>query len=333
MISKIRTIVTENTVPYENLALEELLLHTVEPDECILYLWQNRHTVVIGRNQNCRSECKVNELEKDGGYLARRLSGGGAVFHDLGNLNFTFLVQSENYDLNRQLEVILQAVRALGIEAEKSGRNDITAEGRKFSGNAFYQSGNRKYHHGTVMINADLTNLSHYLTVAPDKLAAKGVKSVRSRVVNLSELNPAVTVERTKEALITAFGQVYGLTPLPMEQERLDSAKLRERAEYFASYRWRIGNEPSFTTAVSHRFGWGGVELRLLVSGGMIQTATVYTDAMDAELAPLLSQRLTGAELSPSGIAKALSPVRGQSDELTAILGDIARVMEEWQNG
>ncbi|MEG1942884.1 MAG: lipoate--protein ligase [Angelakisella sp.] len=222
MINRIAYVTTDNTVPYENIALEELLLDTVLPQECILYLWQNRRTVVIGRNQNCRGECRMAQLEADGGYLARRLSGGGAVFHDMGNLNFTFLVQSEDYDLDRQLEVILRAVRSLGIAAEKSGRNDITADGRKFSGNAFYTKGNRKYHHGTIMIDADLDNLSRYLTVSPDKLAAKGVKSVRSRVINLRELNPAVTVESVKTALIAAFGELYGLCPLPLDSSRID---------------------------------------------------------------------------------------------------------------
>lgn len=333
MINRISYLTTENTVPYENLALEELLMQESDPDECILYLWQNRHTVVIGRNQNCRGECRIGDLEKDGGYLARRLSGGGAVFHDMGNLNFTFLIHTLNYDLDRQLGVIVGGVQAMGIAAEKSGRNDITAHGKKFSGNAFYHSGGRSYHHGTIMVDADLDNLSHYLTVSPDKLAANGVQSVRSRVVNLRELNPAVTVEGMKSALITSFGEQYGLTPAPFDPGRIDSAKLRERTEHFASYSWRVGSEPDCTATVTGRFPWGGMELRLKLSGGRISAVTVYTDSMEADLSAVLTGRLTGAELSLLGIKRALSPVAGQSAPLTAMVADTEKLMEEWQYG
>ncbi|MEG0693587.1 MAG: lipoate--protein ligase family protein, partial [Oscillospiraceae bacterium] len=174
MIKHIGVIQSTKTEPYQNLALEEYLLHHVDEGECILYLWQNRQTVVVGRNQNCWKECKVEELKKDGGYVVRRLSGGGAVFHDLGNLNFTFLVRQEDYNLDRQLQVILKAVQKLGIRAEKSGRNDITVNGQKFSGNAFYSTNGHCYHHGTLLLNVDMENLTQYLNVSTEKLQSKG---------------------------------------------------------------------------------------------------------------------------------------------------------------
>ena len=194
-----------------NLALEKYLTAHVADDEVILYLWQNRKTVVIGKNQNPWKQCRVEELLADGGQLARRPSGGGAVFHDLGNLNFSFCAKKENYDVDRQLEVILLAVRRIGIPAQKSGRNDLTAEGRKFSGNAFCETGEGCCHHGTIMVDVDSSMLERYLTVSPQKLASKGVDSVRSRVVNLREYRPELTVEDLSEALYQAFGQVYGL--------------------------------------------------------------------------------------------------------------------------
>ena len=210
MINRLIWLETDNTYPYRNLAMEEYMTNHVPDGTCILFLWQNRHTVVIGRNQNCWKECRVNFLEEEGGYLVRRLSGGGAVFHDLGNLNFTFIVRKPDYDVDRQLQVILEAVRRLGIQAEKTGRNDITVEGRKFSGNAFYQTGDCCYHHGTLLVHADKENMSRYLNVPREKLASKGVSSVKSRVANLDEFCPGLTVDRVKAALAEAFSQVYG---------------------------------------------------------------------------------------------------------------------------
>lgn len=233
MIKKIRYIIGKQTSPCSNLALEEYLLRHVEKEECILYLWQNQKTVVIGKNQNCWKECKVEELQKDGGTLVRRSSGGGAVFHDLGNLNFTFLVRKNNYDLNKQLDVILKSVQKFGIDAKRSGRNDITVDDRKFSGNAFYTSGDCCYHHGTILLDVDMKNLSKYLTVSTEKLQSKGVSSVKSRVVNLKELNSEITKELMCEKLIQAFGEVYDKTPTEIinyhdENENIEQFNIKE---------------------------------------------------------------------------------------------------------
>ena len=179
MIEKITYIESNQFSPYRNLAVEEYLLLHCEDKECILYLWQNQNTVVIGRNQNAWKECRTTKLEEEGGHLARRLSGGGAVYHDLGNINFTFLISKEEYDLDRQLQVIIGAMEILGLKAEKSGRNDILIDGKKFSGNAFYEQEKHCYHHGTIMVGVNMETLSRYLTVSKDKLKSKGVDSVK----------------------------------------------------------------------------------------------------------------------------------------------------------
>ena len=262
MVDELLVVYTQNTVPYGNIAREKLLLDHVEPGQCILYLWQNARTVVIGRNQDALAEVRVAELEADGGHLARRLSGGGAVYHDLGNLNFTFVASNEDYDVDQQNEVILRAVRALGIPAERTGRNDLTAGGCKFSGHAYYRTGGASYHHGTLMVDVDVDDMGRYLKPAPSKLASKGVQSVRSRVANLVEFQPVLSIEDLAECLCVSFGQTFGLPFKMAGDEVFDAAELEELAGRFASREWLFRDERAFTRKVDARFGWGGVTLR-----------------------------------------------------------------------
>lgn len=324
MITKTRFIESEQVVPYANLALENHLLESVADDTCILYLWQNQQTVVIGRNQNAWRECRTTELAADGGYLARRLSGGGAVFHDLGNLNFTFLLPTKDFDVSRQLEVILQAMGRLGLTAEKSGRNDATIEGRKFSGNAFYDSRGRSYHHGTLLVDVDLDALSRYLQVDPQKLASKGVASVKSRVVNLKSLLPQLTLAQLKSALLEAFGEVYGVMPEPYERDLLDQKRLAELEAHYASWQWNYGAKIPFTHSLKQRFAWGGVEIFLHVDKGQIVQAQVYSDALDAELFAAMGAALTGVRYDGACIAQALTALSGK-----AVVSELARYVAD----
>ena len=178
---------SDSLCPWHNLAVEEHILMTLPPETCVMYLYQHKNAVIIGKNQNAWKECRTEQLKREGGKLARRISGGGAVYHDMGNLNFSFILDRNDYDLHRQLGIILSAVRKLGISAEFSGRNDILSEGAKFSGNAFCYKKTGAFHHGTILVDADMTKLSRYLSVSKDKIASKGVDSVRSRVCNLKE--------------------------------------------------------------------------------------------------------------------------------------------------
>lgn len=302
MIRQLYTCTAPTTDPYRNLALEQYLTDTVGAEECILYLWQNENTVVIGHNQNAWRECRTGLLEQEGGKLARRLSGGGAVYHDRGNLNFTFCVAAENYDLRRQQRVILEACRALGIPAELSGRNDLLSEGRKFSGNSFYSHNGKAFHNGTLLIHADMERLGRYLSPSPAKLAGKGVKSVASRVVNLRELCPALTVEMMAEAMNRAFGQVYGLPAAALPEERLNAAALESGYERFSRREWIYGADIPFDFACTDRFHWGEVRLELRVEQGVCRHAAVYTDAMDAAFPRRLESALTGCNFSAAAL-------------------------------
>ncbi|MDI9497093.1 MAG: lipoate--protein ligase [Bacillota bacterium] len=277
------------TNPWHNLALEDQLLAALAgpepPADAILYLWQNDHTVVIGRNQNAWSECHTALLEEEGGRLARRTTGGGAVYHDLGNLNFSILLPQRVFDLDRSFDLIIGVVHELGMEAQRSGRNDILLDGMKFSGNAFRIDRGVGLHHGTILLNSDYGRLGRYLNVAPEKLAARGIRSVRSRVTNLSAFRPELTVAEVQDAIERAFIACYGTGDSPIE--RVSPARFTElpdfaaRAARFASWDWNYGESIAFGHEVGERFDWGLVRLGFIIKDGRVDTARIHTDALD----------------------------------------------------
>ena len=301
---------TDNTNPYENLAAEEMLTFSCDEDEVILYLWQNAHTVVIGRNQNPWKECNVERIKADDVYLARRISGGGAVYHDMGNLNFTLIARDGVFDVGRQTDVILLACRLMGINAEKNGRNDLTVAERKFSGHAYFSSNGYNYHHGTIMMNVSGEDMPKYLRVSEAKLKSKGVSSVRSRVTNLMEHIPegrltdicgaegektdaertALAVASMQDALIRAAEREYGCTAeyrdLPETPEELK--------EKYSSEKWRLGDRIPFGTVIEHRFDWGGVEVQLEMKGEYISRCRIYSDSLETELFGEIQELLPG---------------------------------------
>ena len=326
MITKVALYEGVSHDPHYNLAVEQSLLESVEKGQCILYLWQNQNTVVIGRNQNPWKECRTALLAEEGGKLARRLSGGGAVFHDLGNLNFTFLVPQGDYDLDRQLNVIQLAVQSLGIPTERSGRNDILADGRKFSGNAFYKNGRQAYHHGTLLVDVDKEKMGRYLNPSKAKLHSKGVDSVRSRVVNLKELNPDITIDALKSALTEAFAQIYGCPLSVIKEDQLDADQIEKLTERNRSWEWNFGQKLPFTFEHEERFPWGGIQIQLLVEEGMIKNTKLYSDAMDDTLIPHWEQRLTGCRLDRRSLETAMNrqELTPEQDLLQCLLRNLA---------
>lgn len=291
---------SEQYNPWYNLALEEYLLDNIKAGEVMLYLWQNDKTVVIGRNQNAWKECQCKKLEdEDGGHLARRLSGGGAVYHDLGNLNFTFIMDRDLYELDKQLEVILKAVNKLGINAEFSGRNDLIVNDKKFSGNAFYFGSDSAYHHGTIMFETDFEKLVDYLQVSENKIKSKGVESVRSRVANLKEINPDISLSALKKALKESFGEVYGNNEKDIcEDEYYDPSQMGELEDLYKKYSswdWRYGQTPEFDIDFEKRFSWGEIEIGLKLKNAVIEVVDIYSDAMDVQLIEMLKEELEGS--------------------------------------
>ena len=293
---KLQFIVSDQTNPYWNIAVENYL---VEHADCVvLYLWKNRRTVVIGQNQNPFSEVNVDALEADGGYLMRRRTGGGAVYHDDGNLNFSFVAPKALYDQQRQFGVIQRAVESFGLHTELSGRNDILAEGRKFSGNAFSKGLHNDLHHGTLLISGDMSDLARYLKPKPAKLQKHGVQSVRSRVVNLAELNPEITPESIAPRLRAAFEGVYGGCAEEVSfEDVIRRPEVRRLYEEFASDEWKYGKWKTFSAQRSAQFDWGGVELSLTIEDDIVRDVQMASDALDLAALDEARRLLTGADI------------------------------------
>lgn len=322
-----RLIVSNQSDPWHNLALEENLFD-IHKEGVVLYLWQNENTVVIGRNQNAWKECRHALLEQDGGRLARRTSGGGAVFHDMGNLNFTFITTRAGYNLTRQLSVITEAAKSLGIDARFTGRNDILAFGKdsdtfcetgaKFSGNAFRYSNTAGLHHGTILVHADMGKLAKYLAPSEDKLKAKGVESVRARVCNLGDLVCGLSIGAVKESLINAFEREYD-APQPLREEELDAEAISRIEKRHASRAWRFGETPAFDLELYNRFPWGGLELQLSFVKGKITAARAYSDAMDEAFILRIPEVLQNCAFESDAMACAVRALKTPEAEDVAL--------------
>ncbi|MDD2568824.1 MAG: lipoate--protein ligase [Clostridia bacterium] len=290
--------------PWQNLALEEALLTGVKKDEVILYLWQNQHTVVVGKNQNAWKECDWKLLQAEGGKLARRLSGGGGVFHDLGNLNYTFIMPKQCYDLSKQVGVVLNALAALGIQGEYSGRNDLTVNGKKFSGTAFCFQENAAYHHGTLLIDTDFAKMLRYLKVSQEKINSKGIDSVRARVMNLAEIKAGLTPYMVGESLKTSFQKFYGKAQELGVENYVEA--INKLSPKYASWQWRFGESPKFDISLAKRFTWGGIEINFVLKDGIIEQAIIYSDAMDSAFIEKLALTMQGLPLELRAIGQSL---------------------------
>ncbi|WP_265448891.1 lipoate--protein ligase, partial [Aeromonas salmonicida] len=300
-MTALRLLVSDSHDPLFNLAVEECIFRQMDPNQRVLFLWRNANTVVIGRAQNPWKECNTRRMEEDGVTLARRSSGGGAVFHDLGNSCFTFMAGKPGYDKSISTAIVLDALKLLGVSAFVSGRNDLlvaTQDGdRKVSGSAYRETHDRGFHHGTLLLDADLSRLANYLNPDPKKLAAKGISSVRSRVANLCELLPGIEHQQVSHALIEAFFAHYGARVPPEHISPTQLPDLPGFADTFArqrSWEWNFGHAPAFTHQLDERFDWGGVELHFDVEKGIIGRAQIFSDSLDPAPLDALAQRLVG---------------------------------------
>jgi lipoate-protein ligase A len=311
---KLRVLVSASSNPWFNLATEEWIYRELDPSHQTLFLWRNFDTVVIGRNQNPWSECNLPRMEADGVKLARRTTGGGAVFHDLGNTCFTFLSPRGEYDRAVNLSIVQRALKKFGVTAIASGRNDLTVETpdgpRKISGSAFREARDRSFHHGTLLLSADLGRLADYLTPNPKKIESKGRASVRARVANIAEFAPGIDHERLSPVLVAEFEAQYGLRASieELDPERLGEIEpLRAKFDEFSSWDWRFGRAPQFTHHMSEYLSWGFVEVFADSEAGMITRAQVFSDSLDPEMIEIFALSLVGKTYGRLGVEGAVS--------------------------
>ena len=298
MKQKINLIIGNQYNPHLNLAVESTLLNQGDNDSVTMFLWKNEQTVVYGYNQNPFTECNVDLLLSEGGHAARRRTGGGAVYHDLGNLNFSFVANKNLYDVHKQMNVIKTALGYFGLETEVSGRNDILFDGRKFSGNAFGIYKDRRLHHGTILIKTDGEKLAKYLKVNPAKLQKHGVKSVASRIINLSEVAD-ITSDSIIPYLSKAFEEVYEAKAEIIGFNDLLTDKVLETRDLFASDDYLFGKWRNFHAKKSAQFSWGLVELDMHVNEekGIIESVSIASDGLEPELIEETERILTGASI------------------------------------
>ncbi|WGO82551.1 lipoate--protein ligase [Arsenophonus apicola] len=318
-MASIRLLISESFDPWFNLAVEEAIFRQMSVKQRVMFLWRNNDTVVIGRAQNPWKECNTRKMAQDGVKLARRRSGGGAVFHDLGNTCFTFMAGKPAYDKTVSTQIIIAALADVGVSAEVSGRNDLVIHSphgdRKISGSAYFETLDRGFHHGTLLINTDLNRLASYLNPDAKKLISKGITSVRSRVMNLAEIDADITHQKVCNALVNHFFNYYGEQ---VKAEIISPTNLPDLPGFIdtyakqSSWEWNFGQAPAFSHILETRFAWGGVELYFDIDKGKISASKIYTDSLDPSPLELFSQQLMGKKYQPATIKELVAQIKLQ---------------------
>jgi lipoate-protein ligase A len=269
-------------------------------------LWRNAPSVVIGRHQNPWTECHLDAMARDRVQFVRRPSGGGAVYHDLGNWNVSFVAQRADYSVARQVGVLVDALHRLDIDATATARNDVLVGGRKVSGSAYRGRGTRWLHHATLLVDSDLARLRHYLLAPPADIESKGVASVRASVVNLSTCAPRVDVQRVRRALLDALDHAYGCTGAqPIDpRESVNGPEFAAAVVRLRDDAWRFGRTPAFVHRLSHRFAWGMLHLDLGVRRNRVESATLTGDGVPPILAGAVAYALPGAAYRRDDLAR-----------------------------
>ena len=302
--------------PHFNLALEEYFLKNFKGEEYFI-LWQNESSIIIGRNQNTIEEINKDYVEANNIKVVRRLSGGGAVYHDLGNLNFTFIVGANESNVNnfkKFTDSIVDSLAKIGVKAEFTGRNDITIEGKKFSGNSQYYFKDRLLHHGTILFNSDLSVVQSALQVKAEKIESKGIKSVRSRVTNVYPyLSHKVSVKEFKEILLHSIFEYKNVPYKEYVLNQNDIDKIQAIAdEKYSTWDWTYGESPEFNMEKSKRYPFGQLNLKLDIKNGKIKIMGIYGDFFANKDLSKLQEVFIGVNFEEESIREAIKGLEFQ---------------------
>lgn len=299
------------TDPSINLAIEEYALKSMDVDKDSFFLFYiNEPSIIIGKNQNTIEEINTDFVESNGIHVVRRLSGGGAVYHDLGNLNFSFITKDDGdsfRNFKKFTQPIVDALKEMGVDAELSGRNDILAEGRKISGNAQFSTKGRMFSHGTLMFDTEIEAVVSALKVRKDKIESKGIKSIRSRVANIMEFleNPITIDEFRLKLLHSIFGGEEEVKTIELTEQDWDNIHALSKERY-ANWEWNYGKSPAFNMSHSERFPVGGIDVRLQVKNGLIENAHIYGDFFGVGDVSDIENSLTGITYEKRTIEQAI---------------------------
>jgi lipoate-protein ligase A len=291
---KVRLLRSCGLDPCEHLAVEECLLDQVEANPVSLFLWRSRDAVIIGKNQNPWRECRVAYLHGEGVDFTRRISGGGAVYHDEGNLNFSFVVRRDLYDMERQVWVVLNALGGLGIAAEYDGKSSIAVGGKKVSGNAFCFRKGSALHHGTLLVSTDLGRLRDCLLPGTAEIETRAINSVPSPVVNLAEVRSKLTVSEVEAALVGSFRAVYGEAREEAAAQATGNADISHLSEKYRSWEWCYGRTPPFDITFKPVLSGREAVVMLHVQRGAITAARIEINDVPAGLASRIAGELVG---------------------------------------
>lgn len=304
------------TDPRINLAIEEYALKNLDINESYLLFYINEPSIIIGKNQNTIEEINTDYVESNGIHVVRRLSGGGAVYHDLGNLNFSFITKDDGesfHNFRKFTEPVISALEKLGVNAELSGRNDILAEGRKISGNAQFSTKGRMFSHGTLLFDSEIENVVSALRVKQDKIESKGIKSIRSRVANISEfLSEKMDIQQFRSHLLKNIFSEYNDIPEYVLTEE-DWNKIHELSkERYQNWDWNYGKSPKFNSQHSFRFPVGQIDVRLEVDKGVIENCKIFGDFFGVGDVSEIETLLNGQKYEKTSIEQALHEVNIQ---------------------